>query len=139
MYNSISNSVFQDIEQESSGEDESMISIDANDKWPKNGEVQFENVGLRYHKDGPLVLKSIGINMASGSKIGVVGRTGAGKSSLITAMLRLTELDEGKITVAGMNISDISLFNLRSAIAVIPQDPVLFQGSWEEVVYYQFS
>ena len=66
--------------------------------------------------------------MISGSKIGVVGRTGAGKSSLITAMLRLTELDEGKITVAGMNISEISLFNLRSAIAVIPQDPVLFQG-----------
>ena len=66
--------------------------------------------------------------MTSGSKIGVVGRTGAGKSSLITAMLRLTELDEGKITVAGMNISEISLFNLRSAIAVIPQDPVLFQG-----------
>ena len=66
--------------------------------------------------------------MTSGSKIGVVGRTGAGKSSLITAMLRLTELDEGKITVAGINISEISLFNLRSAIAVIPQDPVLFQG-----------
>ena len=66
--------------------------------------------------------------MTSGSKIGVVGRTGAGKSSLITAMLRLTELEEGKITVSGMNISEISLFNLRSAIAVIPQDPVLFQG-----------
>ena len=66
--------------------------------------------------------------MTSGSKIGVVGRTGAGKSSLITAMLRLTELEEGKIIVSGMNISEISLFNLRSAIAVIPQDPVLFQG-----------
>ena len=90
--------------------------------------MQFENVQLRYHKDGPLVLKNIDINMTSGSKIGVVGRTGAGKSSLITALLRLTELDEGKITVAGMNISEISLFNLRSAIAVIPQDPVLFQG-----------
>ena len=90
--------------------------------------MQFQNVQLRYHKDGPLVLKNIDINMTSGSKIGVVGRTGAGKSSLITAMLRLTELDEGKITVAGMNISEISLFNLRSAIAVIPQDPVLFQG-----------
>ena len=90
--------------------------------------MQFENVQLRYHKDGPLVLKNIDINMTSGSKIGVVGRTGAGKSSLITAMLRLTELDKGKITVAGMNISEISLFNLRSAIAVIPQDPVLFKG-----------
>ena len=90
--------------------------------------MQFQNVQLRYHKDGPLVLKNIGINMTSGSKIGVVGRTGAGKSSLITAMLRLTELEEGKITVSGMNISEISLFNLRSAIAVIPQDPVLFQG-----------
>ena len=90
--------------------------------------MKFQNVQLRYHKDGPLVLKNIGINMTSGSKIGVVGRTGAGKSSLITAMLRLTELEEGKIIVSGMNISEISLFNLRSAIAVIPQDPVLFQG-----------
>ena len=124
----ISNPLFQDIEQEDSSEDKYIKSKDPNETWPKTGDVQFENVQLRYHKDGPLVLKNIDINMTSGSKIGVVGRTGAGKSSLITALLRLTELDEGKITVSGMNISEISLFNLRSAIAVIPQDPVLFQG-----------
>ena len=76
------------------------------------------------------MLKNITLEMRSGSKIGVVGRTGAGKSSLITALLRLSELDEGSITVDGIDLSKISLFHLRSAIAVIPQDPVLFQGNY---------
>ena len=74
------------------------------------------------------MLKNITLDMISGSKVGVVGRTGAGKSSLITALLRLSELDEGTITIDGVDLSEISLFDLRSAIAVIPQDPVLFQG-----------
>ena len=73
-------------------------------------------------------MRNVDIEMAPGSKIGVVGRTGAGKSSLITVLLRLSELDEGKITIDGVDVSKISLFDLRSAIAVIPQDPVLFQG-----------
>ena len=96
--------------------------------WPSKGEIKFLNVGLRYQKSGPLVLKNITLDMISGSKVGVVGRTGAGKSSLITALLRLSELDEGTITIDGVDLSKISLFDLRSAIAVIPQDPVLFQG-----------
>ena len=74
-------------------------------------------------------MRNVDIEMAPGSKIGVVGRTGAGKSSLITVLLRLSELDEGKITIDGVDVSKISLFDLRSAIAVIPQDPVLFQGN----------
>ena len=74
------------------------------------------------------MLKNITLDMISGSKVGVVGRTGAGKSSLITALLRLSELDDGTITIDGVDLSKISLFDLRSAIAVIPQDPVLFQG-----------
>ena len=98
-------------------------------EWPKSGQIEFHNVGLRYRNDSPYVLKNINVKMLSGSKIGVVGRTGAGKSSLITALLRLSELHEGKITIDGVDVSKISLFNLRSAIAVIPQDPVLFQGT----------
>ena len=74
-------------------------------------------------------MRNVDIEMAPGSKIGVVGRTGAGKSSLITVLLRLSELDEGKITIDEVDVSKISLFDLRSAIAVIPQDPVLFQGN----------
>ena len=116
------------MDQEAQDGDKNDVNSNAHVAWPKSGEIQFHNVGLRYKKDVPLVLKNIEVKMISGSKIGVVGRTGAGKSSLITALLRLTELDEGKIIIDGVDISNISLFNLRSAIAVIPQDPVLFQG-----------
>ena len=117
----------QDVDQEANIEekDNHLKNIK---NWPGKGEIRFDNVGLRYQKSGPLVLRNVDIEMAPGSKIGVVGRTGAGKSSLITVLLRLSELDEGKITIDGVDISKISLFDLRSAIAVIPQDPVLFQG-----------
>ena len=65
----------------------------------------------------------------SGQKVGIVGRTGAGKTSLFGALLRLTELDEGKVFIDGIDVGLIGLADLRSAVAVIPQDPVLFQVS----------
>merc|ERR1712156_769048 len=71
----------------------------------------------------------ITVQIIGGSKVGIVGRTGAGKSSLISTLLRMVELQSGSIIIDDVNISEIGLADLRSAIAVIPQDPVLFQGT----------
>merc|ERR1719305_63448 len=89
----------------------------------------MRSVHFRYRPDLPLVLKEISVDIKGGMKVGIVGRTAAGKSSLISTLLRLVELDAGTISVDGVNISEIGLSDLRSAIAVIPQDPVLFQGT----------
>ncbi|GLH12006.1 Multidrug resistance-associated protein 5 [Gryllus bimaculatus] len=97
--------------------------------WPWSGAIQLHNVQLRYRPDLPLVLHGVTANVKGGEKIGVVGRTGAGKSSLITTLLRLTELAGGRILIDSIDISKIGLHDLRSAVAIIPQDPVLFQGT----------
>ena len=97
--------------------------------WPQYGRVQMHDVCFKYRTDLPLVLKNINIDIKGGQKVGIVGRTGAGKSSLISTLLRLVELDQGVIDIDGIDISQIGLSDLRSAVAVIPQDPVLFQGT----------
>lgn len=97
--------------------------------WPQRGGIQFRNVSFRYRPELPLVLRGISVDIVGGERVGIVGRTGAGKSSLISTLLRLTELDGGNLIIDGVDISDIGLKDLRSAIAVIPQDPVLFQGT----------
>jgi len=97
--------------------------------WPDRGHVTMSGVNFRYRPNLPLVLSGISVDIGGGMKVGIVGRTGAGKSSLISTLLRLVELEAGTITVDGVNISEIGLADLRSAVAVIPQDPVLFQGT----------
>merc|ERR1719370_1372206 len=97
--------------------------------WPEFGRIEMRSVHFRCRPDLPLVLKDISVDIKGGMKIGIVGRTGAGKSSLISTLLRLVELEEGEILIDGVNISKIGLTDLRAAVAVIPQDPVLFQGS----------
>jgi ATP-binding cassette subfamily C (CFTR/MRP) protein 1 len=97
--------------------------------WPSHGEIVFTSAKLRYRANLPLVLKGLDIRIPSTSKIGVVGRTGAGKSTLMVSLLRLVELSSGSITIDGVDISQIGLKLLRSKIAVIPQDPVLFSGT----------
>ena len=97
--------------------------------WPESGRIQMRSVHFRYRPNLPLVLKDISVDIKGGMKVGIVGRTGAGKSSLISTLLRLVELDAGTISVDGVDIGEIGLADLRSAIAVIPQDPVLFQGT----------
>ncbi|KAF6040456.1 ABCC5 [Bugula neritina] len=97
--------------------------------WPKEGAIQFSNVDMRYREGLPLVLKNITLDIKPQEKIGVVGRTGSGKSSLAMVLFRMMELDGGSITIDGIDISTIGLEDLRSKLSIIPQDPVLFVGT----------
>ena len=84
---------------------------------------------MRYRPDCDLVLKGVDFNIKGGEKIGIVGRTGAGKSTLIQIISRIVEIEKGNMIIDGVNTSDIPLDQLRNAITVIPQDPTLFNGS----------
>ncbi|CAB4301978.1 unnamed protein product [Prunus armeniaca] len=97
--------------------------------WPDVGKVEIQNLEIRYRTDTPLVLRGISCIFEGGHKIGIVGRTGSGKSTLIGALFRLVEPAGGKIIVDGIDISTIGLHDLRSRFGIIPQDPTLFNGT----------
>lgn len=97
--------------------------------WPALGEVEIHDLQIRYRTDTPLVLRGISCTFQGGHKIGIVGRTGSGKSTLIGALFRLVEPVGGKIIVDGIDISKIGLHDLRSRFGIIPQDPTLFNGT----------
>nr|XP_039258782.1 multidrug resistance-associated protein 4-like [Styela clava] len=97
--------------------------------WPECGAIKFENVSFSYYDGGPNVLRSIDFVIQPKEKIGIVGRTGAGKSSLISALFRLSELTSGEIFIDGIPISSLGLQDLRKALSIIPQDPMLFTGT----------
>ncbi|KAF8394582.1 hypothetical protein HHK36_020796 [Tetracentron sinense] len=97
--------------------------------WPTHGNVDLKDLQVRYRPNTPLVLKGITLSIQGGEKIGVVGRTGSGKSTLIQAFFRLVEPSRGKIVIDGVNICKLGLHDLRSRFGVIPQEPVLFQGT----------
>ncbi|XBI35622.1 hypothetical protein VPH35_121285 [Triticum aestivum] len=97
--------------------------------WPQNGNVEIRHLKIRYRIDAPLVLHGITCSFEGGDKIGIVGRTGSGKTTLIGALFRLVEPDEGKIIIDSVDISTIGLHDLRSRLGIIPQDPTLFQGT----------
>ncbi|KAK7478989.1 hypothetical protein BaRGS_00029750 [Batillaria attramentaria] len=98
------------------------------DDWPDKGAIQADNVCLQYFPTSPVVLKNLTFRIREKEKIGIVGRTGAGKSSLITCLFRLVE-PKGSLTIDGVEITDIGLHDLRKNISIIPQDPVLFTGT----------
>ncbi|OCB92268.1 ABC protein [Sanghuangporus baumii] len=97
--------------------------------WPQRGAISFDKVTMSYRLGLPKVLKGITLDAKGGEKIGVVGRTGAGKSSLMLALFRIVELNSGKITIDDVDISQIGLKDLRTKISIIPQDPLLFSGT----------
>ncbi|XP_036142952.1 multidrug resistance-associated protein 4-like [Monomorium pharaonis] len=98
--------------------------------WPPTGQLCLKNVSMKYNEDDPPVLKNLNVTIKSGWKVGVVGRTSAGKSSLISALFRLfNEGLEGEIKIDGRDTSTVGLSELRSKISIIPQEPVLFSES----------
>lgn len=97
--------------------------------WPRHGALCFRSYSTRYRDGLELALNNINLDIRPGEKIGVVGRTGAGKSTMTLSLFRIVEGCEGQIVVDGIDVSTIGLHDLRSRITIIPQDPVLFQGT----------
>ncbi|WOL16121.1 hypothetical protein Cni_G24903 [Canna indica] len=97
--------------------------------WPSSGTIVLDNLHVRYKPNLPIVLRGISCTFPGGKKIGVVGRTGSGKSTLIQALFRVVEPSSGRIMIDKIDISQIGLHDLRSRLSIIPQDPTLFQGT----------
>jgi ABC-type multidrug transport system fused ATPase/permease subunit len=116
--------------QEASWETDPSINLDP--IWPSNGELEFSKVSMRYRKDLPLALDSVSFKLSPGTRCGIVGRTGSGKTSLTTCLFRLVEIESGSISLDGVNLSKLGLSDVRgrpNAMRMIPQDPFLFCGS----------
>jgi len=104
------------------------------EQWPRKGAIEMKNFFLRYREDTELVLKDCSFKIEAGQKIGIVGRTGAGKSTLCNAFTRIVEKDEkdgkdGFIEFDGVDISNINLRQVRDAITIIPQEPTMYKGT----------
>jgi ATP-binding cassette subfamily C (CFTR/MRP) protein 1 len=110
-------------------EEAPLHTVEVRKLWPEKGEIVFDNVEMRYRPGLPLVLQGLTMHVKGGERIGIVGRTGTGKSSIMSTLFRLVEISGGSITIDGLNISTIGLYDLRSRLAIIPQDPTLFRGT----------
>lgn len=120
---------FRSIASESDGDGNSV------DNWsPARGEIEFDELCLRYRPELPLVLRGVSMRVAAGEKVGICGRTGAGKSSLMTALFRVCSFDSGRVLIDGVDIQRLKLRELRRGLAIIPQDPVLYSGTLRDNV-----
>ncbi|KAJ5290963.1 hypothetical protein N7478_000214 [Penicillium angulare] len=103
--------------------------IDPPAAWPTDGQLEITDLAVRYASDLPPVLNGLNISIEGSQRVGIVGRTGAGKSSLALALFRFLEASQGRILIDGIDISKVKLPHLRSRLAIIPQNPVLFSGT----------
>jgi ATP-binding cassette, subfamily C (CFTR/MRP), member 1 len=111
-------------------EEEAPLKLtDVPTNWPDKGEIVFKEVDMRYRAGLPLVLRGMSLHVAPGERIGIVGRTGAGKSSIMSTLFRMTELSGGSITIDSIDVGKVGLADLRSRMSIIPQDPTLFRGT----------
>ncbi|KAF4120667.1 ABC-type multidrug transport system, ATPase and permease component [Geosmithia morbida] len=117
---------YLDVEQEA---DEVVDGNRPPPNWPSRGAVEFVDYSTRYRADLEPVLRGVSLKINPREKVGIVGRTGAGKSSLTLAMFRALEADSGRIVIDDVDISTIGLRDLRSSVTIVPQDPTLFQGT----------
>jgi ABC-type multidrug transport system fused ATPase/permease subunit len=97
--------------------------------WPQEGRIDLQDLKIRYRPNAPLVLKGITCTFVAGNKIGVVGRTGSGKSTLISSLFRLVDPAGGRILIDKLDICSIGLKDLRTKLSIIPQEPTLFRGT----------
>ena len=101
-------------------------------KWPNNGKIEFINFSAKYRPFTPIILKRLNLTINPGEKVGIVGRTGSGKSSIVLSLSRIIEAYSGKIEIDGIDISDINLDDLRQSITIVPQDSFLIEGTLRE-------
>lgn len=113
----------------------------SNSNWPSVGRVEFRGISMRYPSSPTAVLHNVSFTLQPGQKVGVVGRTGAGKSSLIVALFRMVEPSGGEIVIDGQNVLQLPLATLRQGIAIVPQEPTLFTGTLRFNLdpFHQFS
>ena len=111
------------------GDVETGLHVAESQRWPSDGKIDVVELKYRYRIDAPLVLKGVTVSFPPRKKTGLCGRTGSGKSSIIAAMARLHDVCGGRIVIDGVDVSTIPLSHLRSAMAVIPQQPALFAGT----------
>ncbi|WJX74992.1 ABC transporter C member 13 [Trifolium repens] len=115
---------YMDIPQE-----EQAGCLNLNPDWPNQGVIEFQQVTLKYMPSLPASLCNLSFKIEGGTQVGIIGRTGAGKSSVLNALFRLTPICAGSITVDGMDIRNIPVRELRTHLAIVPQSPFLFEGS----------
>lgn len=109
--------------------------------WPQAGFLKVEGLKVQYAPHLPLVLKGLNFEIQAGEKIGIIGRTGSGKSTLFQDLYRFIEPTEGKILLDGVNVADVDLEKLRRSLAIVPQDPSLFMGTLRSNLdrYHEFT
>lgn len=120
---------YLDKELESSHVTEPSVALGLPVDWPKKGKLEIDNLSMRYRPELPLVLKNLTFAVNAGDKVGICGRTGSGKSSMFVALFRIVEPSSGTVRLDGVDIRTLGLHDLRSKMAMIPQDPFMFAGS----------